>query len=399
MKLGWDADQLDLAERMHALGAQLGADLAQREQERRLDPADWRRCAREGVLGLAVPAEHGGAGRDAVTCALAMEHLGRGCRDNGLLISLGAHIWAVIRPLVEFAGAEQLRKYLPGLCDGTLVGAHAITEHQTGSDAMALSARARRDGDHYVLDGVKRFVTNAPVADVFIVYATIDPELGFTGVTAFLVERGDVGLTVGAGDEKTGLRTSPWGEVTLDGCRVPADRVLGGVKRGSRILAATMAWERALILAPLLGTMQRQLDECVDHARTREQFGHPIGRFQAVAHRIVDMRLALESARLLTYRAAWDLEHDPDSLFSEAAQLATSETAVAVFTEAMQVFGGLGFTTEVDVARNLRDALGTRISSGTSDLQRVVIADKLGITAKRRRPADPLGERHHAHTR
>jgi alkylation response protein AidB-like acyl-CoA dehydrogenase len=400
MNLSWDEERVQLGERMRAFGAELGADLAAREKSQHIQPGDWQRCAREGVLGLAVPAEYGGLGQDPVTCALAMEGLGGGCRDNGLLISLGAHIWAVELPISQFGTAEQKRRYLPGLCDGRLVGAHAITERETGSDAMALAARARRDGDHYVLDGVKRFITNAPIADVFIVYATLDPDLGFTGVTAFLVDRGQAGVTVESRYEKAGLRTSPWGELTLDSCRVPVGQRLGAEKQGSRILTTTMAWERALILAPLLGTMQRQIDECVRYARSREQFGRNIGRFQAVANRIVDMQVRLEAARLLTYRAAWDLAHDSTSIFSEVAQLETSESAVTTFLDAIQVYGGLGYTTDVDVERNLRDALGTRISSGTSDLQRVVLADKLGITTRQRRTTpEPARAFHHANTR
>jgi len=400
VKLSWDEEQIDLGERMRALGSELGADLDARESSRRLHPDDWQRCARAGVLGLAVPREYGGLGLDPTTCALAMEGLGRGCRDNGLLISLGAHIWAVELPIREFGTAEQKQRYLPGLCDGRLVGAHAITEPATGSDAMALTARARRDGDHYVLDGTKRFVTNAPIADVFIVYATVDPTLGFTGVTAFLVDRDQPGLTVESRYEKAGLKTSPWGELTLDGCRVPATHRLGAEKQGSRILRTTMDWERALILAPLLGTMARQIEECVAYAKSRDQFGHNIGRFQSVSNRIADMQVRLEAARLLTYRAAWDLGCGTMSIFSEAAQLETSESAVTTFLEAMQVYGGLGYTTDTDVERNLRDALGTRISSGTSDLQRLVLAEKLGVTTRARRSTTrPAEVTPHAHAR
>ncbi len=400
MKLSWDEEQVNLGERMRALGAELGGDLEAREQSRRLHPDDWQRCARGGVLGLAVPREYGGLGLAPTTCALAMEGLGRGCRDNGLLISLGAHIWAVELPIREFGTAEQKQRYLPALCDGRFVGAHAITEPESGSDAMALTARARRDGDHYVLDGTKRFVTNAPIADVFIVYATVDPDLGFTGVTAFLVDRDQPGLTVESRYEKAGLKTSPWGELRLDGCRVPAAQRLGAEKQGSRILRTTMDWERALILAPLLGTMARQIEQCVAHAKSREQFGHNIGRFQSVSNRIADMQVRLEAARLLTYRAAWDLECGTTSIFSEAAQLEASESAVTTFLDAMQVYGGLGYTTDTDVERNLRDALGTRISSGTSDLQRLVLAEKLGVTTRARRSTTSQAEAsHHAPTR
>ncbi|MFF8510059.1 acyl-CoA dehydrogenase family protein [Streptomyces sp. NPDC015492] len=397
MNLSPTEEQNALADRFRLLGRDLGADLPARERTGTLQPGDWQRCADAGVLGLPVPRAYGGLGLDPLTCALALEGLGEGCRDNGLMIALGAHIWAAEIPLLLFGSEEQKTRYLPGLCDGRLIGAHAITEAGSGSDALSLTATARRDGDHYVLDGAKRFVTNAPLADVFLVYATVNPALGFTGVTAFLVDRDQPGLTVETRYEKAGLRTAPWGEITLEGCRIPLSARLGAEKQGSRVLSATMAWERSLILAPLLGAMGRQIDECVRYARTREQFGRNIGKFQSVSHRVVEMRIRLDEARLLTHRAAWDLGRDVPSHYPEAAQLRTSESAVETFLDALHVYGGLGYTTDTDVERNLRDALGTRISSGTSDMQRLVIAEKLGLTTRARaaspRPAGAL----HAH--
>ncbi|WP_030326606.1 acyl-CoA dehydrogenase family protein [Streptomyces flavochromogenes] len=395
MNLSPTEEQTALVDRFRLLGRDLGADLPARERTGTLQPGDWQRCADAGVLGLPVPRAYGGLGLNPLTCALALEGLGEGCRDNGLMIALGAHIWAAEIPLLLFGSEEQKNRYLPGLCDGRLIGAHAITEAGSGSDALSLTATARREGDHYVLDGAKRFVTNAPLADVVLVYATVNPALGFTGVTAFLVECGQAGLTVETRYEKAGLRTAPWGEITLSGCRVPLSARLGAEKQGSRVLAATMAWERSLILAPLLGAMGRQIDDCVQYARTREQFGRNIGKFQSVSHRIVEMRIRLDEARLLTHRAAWDLERDVASHYAEAAQLRTSESAVETFLDALQVYGGLGYTTDTDVERNLRDALGTRISSGTSDMQRLVIAEKLGLTTRARAASPrPAGARH-----
>ncbi|MFF7124280.1 acyl-CoA dehydrogenase family protein [Streptomyces sp. NPDC008240] len=390
MRLAPTDEQTALAERLRELGATaLGGDLEERERSRTLQPGDWQRCADAGVFALPVPKEYGGLGLDPLTCALALEGLGRGCRDNGLLIAAGAHLWAVELPLLLFGTEEQKRRHLPALVDGSSIGAHAITEAGSGSDALSLSAVARREGDHYVLNGGKRFITNAPVAGLFIVYATVNPELGFTGVTAFLVDRDTPGLTVESGFEKTGLRTAPWGEIVLRECRVPVANRLGAEKQGARILATAMAWERSLILAPLLGTMQRQIDECTRYARSREQFGSIIGRFPSVSHSVVGMQIRLEAARLLTYRAAWDLGRgDTGSVFPEAAQLETSESAVQTFLDAVQLYGGLGYTTATDAERNLRDALGTRISSGTSDMQRKVMADKLGLTVRARHTAD-----------
>lgn len=379
MNLSWSEDQVVLHKRLRIYGEKLGQRLIERDRAQEFSRNDWNGCAEQGVLRLAVPREYGGLDLDALTCAHAMEGLGYGCRDNGLLISLGAHMWAVQLPITRFGTEEQKAKYLRPLSDGSWIGAHAITEPDAGSDTLSLRTTAYREGDHYVLNGQKCFVTNAPVADLFLVYATINLELGFTGVTAFLIERNQPGVQVETHYEKTGLRTSPWGEVILRDCRVADSQRLGREKGGSAIFATTMAWERALILAPLLGAMERELEGCVLRARKRRQFGRPIGAFQAVSHSIVDMKVELEAARLLTYRAAWDLDHGDRSMFSEIAQLKTSESAVDAFLRAMQVHGAHGYTVNAEIERNVRDALGTRISSGTSELQRVVIAGKLGV--------------------
>ncbi|MER7759611.1 acyl-CoA dehydrogenase family protein [Streptomyces sp. NPDC097619] len=348
-------------------------------------PATWDGLAAAGVLALNAPAEHGGLGHSALTCALALDALGHGCRDLGLLISAGAHMWAVGVPVARYGTPEQRAHYLPGLASGRLVGAHAITEEGTGSDALGLDARARREGDHYVLDGRKRFVTNAPDADVFLVYATLDPRLGFTGVTAFLVERGRPGVRVETEQRKMGLNSCAWGQLVLDGVEVPAARRLGAEKQGSAVFATVMAWERTLLLAPLLGAMERQIEDCAARARTRRQFGRRIGSFQSVSNRIVDMRLRLETSRALLRTAAWELDRPgPDrdrrsSPLPELVKLQVSEAAVATFQDAMQIFGGHGYTEDAGIEERLRDALGTRISSGTSDMQRDVVAAKLGL--------------------
>ncbi|MGC7102559.1 acyl-CoA dehydrogenase family protein [Amycolatopsis lurida] len=358
---------------------ELADDVAGRERAQEFWWDGWKRCAAEGVLGLPIPVEHGGSGHDPVTCAHALEGLGYGCRDNGLLMSAGAHLWAAAVPIWKFGSARQKQQLLPDLCAGRTIGAHAITEPESGSDALSLRAQARRGSGGYLLNGRKRFVTNGPIADVLIVYATIDPGLGFTGVTAFLVDRDRPGLRIEPDRAKSGLRTAPWAELVLDDCEVPADMRLGAEKQGRAVFAATMAWERALLLAPMLGAMQRQIDECVRFAGQRRQFGRRIGGFQSVAHTIADLQVRLESARLLTYRAAAELAHSTDSVFSEMAKLQTSEAAVQTFLTAIDLHGGQGYTTEAGIERDLRDALGTRISSGTSALQREVIAGKLGL--------------------
>src|SRR3954471_23610565 len=312
MDFTWTGAQTALHDKMRALS--IGVD-----EDAGFSRENWRRCADAGVLALPVPEEYGGLGLDPLTCAYALEGLGHGCADNGLLMSVGAHVWATEVPIWLFGSPEQRERYLPGLCAGRTVGAHAITESEAGSDALAMTSRARRGNGCYVLNGEKRFVTNGPIADVLIVYATVDPALGFTGVTAFLVERDQPGLVIEPDTPKAGLRTAPWARITMTDCEVPFSQRLGAEKQGRFVFSAAMAWERALILAPQLGAMRRLIDSCAEFARRRRQFGQRISGFQAVTHTIVDMRTRLESARLLTYRAAADLGPRSNSMFSEMA--------------------------------------------------------------------------------
>lgn len=380
VEFAWSPEQLALGDRMRRIGADLDlTDEPDPDTAGEAFRAAWDRMAREGVLGLPVPPPEGGLGHDPLTCSLALEGLGRGCSDLGLLISVGAHLWAVELPLLRFGTAEQRARYLPGLADGSLIGAHAITESGAGSDAMSMETFAEAKDGAYVLSGHKRFVTNGPVADVFVIYATINPRLGFTGVTAFLVDRDTPGLRIEPEVEKSGLRSSPWARLTLDRCVVERGCLLGAEKQGSRIFATVMAWERALLPVPLLGAMARSIEECIAHVKSRRQFGLRIASFQAVANRIVDMTIRLELARLAAYRAAWELGTGGESIFSEIAKLQVTESAVSVFQDAMLLFGGAGYATSAGIDRALRDALGARLSSGTSDLQRVVIAGKLGL--------------------
>ncbi|MEV6927309.1 acyl-CoA dehydrogenase family protein [Dactylosporangium sp. NPDC051485] len=378
MDFGWSAEQRELRDVVDRFaGRELGGvpgDAAE-------FPAKlWKRCAAAGIQGLALPEPYGGSAADARTTALAMETLGRHCRDYGLLFSLGAQMWAVQHPIARFGTEEQKRRYLPSLCDGSLVGAHAMTEPGSGSDAFGLTSTAGRTEDGWVLDGTKSFVTNAPVASLFLVFATTDRARGATAISAFLVPRNTPGLTVGRPVAKMGLATSPMADVALSGCRVGNDAMLGRPGHGLAIFLSAMAWERTLILAPALGTMQRQLDQCVDFARQRRQFGRPIASFQAVSHRIVEMRQRLESARLALYRAAWALDTGDRSTADGAlAKLAVSEAFVASSLDAIQVHGGAGYLVDVGLERTLRDAVAGRIYSGTSELLMNMIANKMGL--------------------
>jgi hypothetical protein len=341
----------------------------------------WARCGAFGILGLPVPEQYGGSGHDVLSTTVAMEALGYGCRDHGLLFSMHAHLWAVVAPLLAFGTEEQKARYLPGLADGTLVGAHAMSEPDSGSDVYAMRAQAERVGEEYLLHGTKTFVTNAPVADVFVVFATVNRKRGMWGATAFVLEQGTPGLSVSKPFRKLGLAGSPMGEVVLDGCRVPVSARLGAEGQGSAIFNHSMGWERSCILASQVGRMAWQLERSVAYVREREQFGRPIGNFQLVAARLADMKVRLEASRLLLYRAAWQVHHGTDaSLEAAIAKLFISEAAVESALAAVQVHGGYGFMEEYPAAGELRDAVGATLYSGTSEIQRLLIARHLGLS-------------------
>jgi len=359
---------------------ELDKDLAKREAAGEFSPQAWRACAKFGVQGLPVPAELGGAGADILTTVLVMEALGYGCHDNGLIFSLNAQMWSLQLPLVKFGTPAQQQAYLPGLISGEIIGVHAMTEPDSGSDAYSMRTRAERDGDSYVLTGTKLYITNAPVSDVVLVFAVHPGKSKMAGISAFLVEKGTPGFTVTRGLDKMGLRTSPMGEVVLDGCRVPAGNRLGAEGAGMAIFNSSMTWERSCILASALGAMQRQLEACVEYARVRKQFGQSIGKFQAVSNKVADMYLRLEAARLLVYQAAWlGQQGKPVLAEAAAAKLFTSEAWVASSLDAIQVHGAYGYMKESGIERDLRDAVASTIYSGTSEIQRVILARMLGL--------------------
>jgi len=360
--------------------AKLGRDLIERDRDERFDRDGWRACAEFGVLGMPVPAEYGGLGLGLTDLIAVMEGLGYGTKDSGLLFSLNAHLWTTTIPLLAYGTEEQKRHFLPRLCSGEWIGANAATEPDSGSDVFAMRTRAERDGDDYVLTGTKMFVTNAPVADLFSVYATVDPALGATGVTAFLVESGTAGLSIPRPLNKMGLRTSPMAEVVLDGWRVPASRRLGREGRGAAVFDCSMEWERGCILTSFLGAMRRMLEECVRYARERKQFGQAIGKYQSVANRIVDMKVRLETCRPLVYRIGRLKDRGEDArLAASVAKLHVSECFVASSLDAMRTFGSYGYMTEQELEREMRDGLGGLFYSGTSDIQRNIIARGLGL--------------------
>jgi alkylation response protein AidB-like acyl-CoA dehydrogenase len=359
----------------------LSPGVAERDREQAFSRELWRKCGEIGIQGLPVPEQYGGSGCDPLTTAIGLEALGYGCKDGGLVFSLCAHLLSCVVPLWQHGNEAQKRRYLPGLCNGTLVGVHAMTEPGSGSDAFALRTRAEPDGSGFRINGTKTFISNGPIADVVIVFAMTDPKKGYHGgVTAFLVESSARGFSAGAKFEKMGLRTSPIGELVFTDLYVPADAVVAGVGAGSAVFTSAMDWERICLFASHVGAMERLLETSIAYARTRSQFGQLIAKFQAVSHRIADMKVQLEAARLLTYRAAWRLQHARSaSLDAALTKLFVSEALVEAAQGAVQIHGGYGFMAEYEVERALRDAVGSTLYSGTSEMQRNIIARWLGL--------------------
>jgi alkylation response protein AidB-like acyl-CoA dehydrogenase len=359
---------------------ELGGDVRAREKAGEFFRAGWEKCAAFGIQGLPMPVEVGGTGHTIVECMIAMQALGYACADGGLLFALNSHMWTCEIPILQFGTAAQKERFLPRMVAGEIIGCHAMTEPEAGSDAFSLSASATKVDGGWKIDGAKTFISNAPIADVFLVFATVNRKKGWAGVTGFLVERGNPGLTVSKPLDKMGLKTSPTGELHLENCFVADDMVLGKIGGGSAIFNAEMEWERSCLFAGHLGAMQRQLETCVRYAKDRKQFGQNIGSFQAVSHKIADMRVRIEIGELLLHKVAWaKARGGRASMESAIAKLVVSEAYVASSLDAIQIHGGYGYMTEVEVERDLRDAIGGKLYSGTSEIQRNIIANLLGL--------------------
>ena len=359
----------------------LNEDIRKRDREQSFSRDLWRACGEMGLLGAAISEAYGGTGLDAVGTAVALEALGYGCEDGGLAFSICAHLLACAVPLDKFGTDEQKQRFLPGMCDGSVIAVNGMSEPESGSDAFAMRTRVDKDGDGFRLTGTKTFASNGPVADVALVFAMTDAAKGFHGgVSAFIVAADAKGFSATRSTEKMGLRTSPFGDLVLDEVFVPASQVLGGIGGGSKIFTTAMDWERALLGATHIGTMQRLLETSVRYARTRTASGKTIGKFQAVSHKLADMKVQFEAARLLVYRAASQIDSGRSASMDAAiAKLFVSEALVRASLDCVQIHGGYGYTSEFGVERALRDAVASPIYSGTSEMQRNIIAAWLGL--------------------
>ncbi len=359
---------------------ELGSQLRDFDRTGTFPREDWERCGARGILGSHIPREYGGQGLNAVNTVLTLEALGYGCRDNGLTLALGGQTWSVQEPILIYGNEEQKQKFLPRLCSGEWIGCHGVSEEQSGSDALSLQTTATKTEGGYLLNGRKMYIGMAPVADLALVLANSDPAAGKWGVSAFLVERGSPGFSHSEPRAKTGTRTNPMGDLVFEDCFVPSEHLLGGEGIGMSLFTQTISWERAFIHAGHLGAMQHLFERCLKYAKERRQFGRPIGNFQSVSNRIADMRLRLETSRLLMFKVAAMKDADADaSIECAMANLHISEALLACATDAVRIHGARGYLEEHGVERQLRDSIGGVIYAGTSDIQRTLIASLLGL--------------------
>lgn len=357
-------------------------DMRDRDRDSVFFREAWAACAGYGFQKSIVPTDDGGAGDDIVTTMLMLEGLGLGCLDNGLGFALASQMLSFQDAILRFGSAEQKAAILPGVCDGSTIGAFAITEPESGSDTYSMQATAVRDGDDYVIDGHKAHITLGPVADTMVVFAKTNPDAGAWGISAFLVHSGQPGVTQTENHEKMGLRTVPFGDIILEGYRAPVSDRLGPEGAGVSIFASCMESERGLIFATQLGQAERIIDEAVERANTRRQFDQPIGAFQAVSHRLAEMRVQHETARLMLYRAAAVIGDGKRATMAAAmSKLVASEAVAAIALDAARIHGARGYVSDYEVEREVRDALGGLVYSGTSDIQRNLIARLMGVSS------------------
>jgi len=345
---------------------------SERDREGRWDPGVWKSFADFGLAGLPIPEQYGGGGASILDCCLANEAIAEGGHDGGFNLSLGAH-WVIGSVPIWLHGTEkQKQTYLPRLCDGSWIGAWASTEPEAGSDAGGLRTTAVRDGDEWVLNGTKIFITNGPIAQLCTVLAKTSEK----GATAFLVETDNPGFRVGRELDKMGCRSSPTAEIALVDCRVPADAILGVHEEALwRIAFECFDWERTVMMASAIGGMQSTLNASIRYAKQREQFGRPIAHFQAIAHKLAEMKVRLEACRTAVYRAAWLKQNgQPHQMEASIAKFMCGEMSVQNALDAIQIHGGYGYLRDFPVERALRDAKLGSIGGGTSEIQKLIIS-------------------------
>lgn len=352
-------------------------NLNDEEYLEKFSPNMWKKISDFGFLGLVISEDYGGLGENYLTAAIALEALGYGCENNGFIFVVNNHIWVSQNLIYLYGQKESKDKYLPDMIEGKKIGAIAITEAESGSDALSMGTYAYEQDGNYILNGSKMFISNGPIADVFIVFAVTQKE-PIKCYTAFIVEKSFEGVHIGKDIEKMGLGACPTSEITFTNCVVPAENIIGGLNEGQKLLTNALEWERCYEFAPHIGAMQRVMEKCIEYTNQRKQFGKPIKDYQAISHKISDMKISIEMARLMMYKIAW-LKDNKRSAYSEVSIFKTfvSENYIKTCRDALQIFGAYGYTKEYPIERELRDALACSIYSGTNEMQRNTIFQML----------------------
>jgi alkylation response protein AidB-like acyl-CoA dehydrogenase len=336
----------------------------------------WKKLGEFGLLGLHFPSEFGGQDADVLTAVLAGEALGEAGVDGGLMLSLGAHTYLCGDTILRNGTEEHKRKYLPKIATGEWIGCMGLTEPNAGSDAGSITTTAVKKGDRWILNGTKMFITNGPVAQVAVVFAVTDKSAGHFGISGFIVEKGTPGFSAGKKLNKLGVRSSTTSELVLDDVEIPAENILGNEGEGFMIALGALEWDRSALLAPFVGAFQKALNDCARYSLDRKQFGRPIAEFEAIKHKLADLKVFVEAARMLVYRIAWNKDQGRplNHLEASVAKLFVGDWGMQSASEAVQIHGGYGFMHEYPVERIFRDAKLGQIGGGTSEIQRMVIS-------------------------
>ncbi|MFK8006475.1 MAG: acyl-CoA dehydrogenase family protein [Saprospiraceae bacterium] len=383
MDFEWSAEFLAFKKQVIDFAkTQLNQGVVERDAQQFFPKELWEKCADFGIQSLALPKKYGGKNEEVAfsKAMLAMEGFGYGCEDNGLAFGLNAQMWTVQTPILHFGNEAQKQKYLPAMANGKIIGAHALTEPNAGSDVYNMQMTAEKVTDGYILNGKKHLITFAPICDFVLVFATTNPARKQWGISAFLVDTNTKGFLQSDKKNKMGMRSIPIGDLVFENCFIPTENLLGSEGLGYSILNHSLEYDRCCILASQLGRMEKQLEQAIDFVKNRKQFNQPVGQFQSVSNRIVEMKLRLETSRLLLYKTAWLKEKGENvTLESAMLKLHLSESFMLSSLDFIRSFGGSAYLSDNGIERDLRDSVGGILYAGTSDIQRNIIAKLLGI--------------------